>query len=147
MSTKSQKCTATTAKGLPCNAYAVKNKNTTLCSAHLGTAHAPNGNHNALKHGFYQRSLQPHEIADLLTHAQNITLDDELAITRVLLQRLMLSIKTDQLSIDDLIKIAPAVFTGVRTVAHLLRQLSGTSANLIWDEALDRLASDLGIQL
>ena len=51
-----QRCTATTAKKMPCKAWAVRGSDPPLCGAHgggLGRPGAPAGNENALIHGAY----------------------------------------------------------------------------------------------
>lgn len=172
-----KRCTATTAKGNPCRAYAMHGRD--LCSSHAKAnkgAGAPIGNQNAQKHGFYRSVLTAEEIADLVTHAQNETIDDEIAITRVLLRRLMNQLQvgdstiqtlntiiqkrdiataelldilqTLQESTDQLKAIAPLVFTGTRTVANLMRHKkpNGGLADTI-NDVLDELASQFPIQL
>ncbi len=51
------RCTATTAAGAACKAWAVKDTNPPRCAAHGGTKArpgAPKGNANAVTHGFYR---------------------------------------------------------------------------------------------
>jgi hypothetical protein len=50
------RCTATTAKGLPCKGWAVEGTDPPRCSSHGGSRSrpgAPEGNANAAKHGAY----------------------------------------------------------------------------------------------
>jgi hypothetical protein len=100
-----------------------------------------------VKHAFYRPALTADEISSLLTHAENMSLDDELAISRIMLLRLMNYLKKNNDSID-LAAIGPLVFTGSRTVAHLLREIADSGrTHSIWDEVLDQMSRDLNIQL
>ena len=57
------RCSATTASGHPCRAWAVRETKPPRCSAHGGGERpvgAPEGNTNAVKHGFY--SADPTEV-------------------------------------------------------------------------------------
>ena len=147
--TESQKCTATTAAGIPCRNHAMRNQDPPpLCAVHRGRLGNRTGNQNARKHGFYRPALTPGEIAALITHAENMTLEDELALSRVMLRRLMDHLKNPDLPVKDLSAIAPLVFTGARTVAHLLRHIAEDGRpHTIWDEVLDQMARDLDIHL
>jgi hypothetical protein len=119
-----------------------------LCAAHSGKLGAQPGNQNALKHAFYRPALTADEIAALITHAENMTLDDELAISRVMLLRLMEFLREPEILSAELAAIAPLVFTGSRTVAHLLREIADSGrAHSIWDEVLDQMSHDLAIKL
>jgi len=147
-----KKCTATTHAGHPCRNWSMHGSRT--CAAHTGLLGAQAGNQNAAKHAFYRPSLSADEIAALLTNAENNTLDDELAISRVMLRRLMYYLQPneksryDDLTPMELAAIAPLIFTGSRTVAHLLREITDAGrTSTVWDEALDQLARDLVIEL
>jgi len=73
-----------------CRAWAVRGSDPPLCSAHAGRslgAGAPPGNQNARTHGFYASAITRDELADILTHAADTTLDSEIAITRIALRR------------------------------------------------------------
>ena len=166
-----RKCTATTKTGLPCNAWAVHNTEPALCSAHAKrnqNAGAPPGNQNALKHGFYTSVLTQQEAADLLAHAQNDTIEDELALTRVMLRRLLEYLQqdipeTDETAVTELLgkdalkyfnegsryaMIAPLVYRETRTVAYLMRQHKPSGGfQDIMDNILDDLSTELGAQL
>ena len=68
---ESQKCTATTATGKPCRNHAMLNQDPPpLCAVHRGRLGNITGNQNALKHGFYRPTLNPDEIAALITHTR-----------------------------------------------------------------------------
>lgn len=150
------KCTAKTKKGSPCKASAIRDSHPPLCSSHSQKnkgAGAPPGNGNAKKHGFYAREYTTQELADLLEHAANNNLDDEIALTRVVLRRLLNYLNNDSLSPVEISAIAPLAFTGSRTVARLLRDaraLSGEAADGIAGAiatALDELSTEWGVEL
>jgi len=59
---KGRRCTATTAAGLPCRAYAVRGSEPPRCAPHGGGRRPVGGqagNSNALKHGVYAASAPP----------------------------------------------------------------------------------------
>jgi hypothetical protein len=66
------RCTATTQAGRPCQAWAVEGTQPPRCSAHGGgraSVGAPDGNANAVTHGFYQRPARPLQtIQDAIEH-------------------------------------------------------------------------------
>lgn len=145
-------CTAQTKAGQPCRAFALPGSD--LCAAHSGRkgkAGAPLGNSNARTHGFYDTELTDQELADLVIHAANSTLDDEIALARVALRRLMNYLdKKRELPPNEMAAIAPHVFGGARSVARLLRDrraLSGDAADGLLGAiatALDELGSEWG---
>ena len=142
----SAKCTATTLADKPCKNWSMHKSK--LCAAHSGMLGATPGNQNALKHAFYRPALTADEIATLLTNAENMSLDDELAISRVTLLRLLHYLKTADLDFQELASVAPLIFTGSRTVAHLLREIADSGrTHSIWDEVLDQMSRDLNIKL
>lgn len=144
-----KRCTAFTKSGQNCRAWAIRGRD--LCSSHAKAntgAGAPAGNQNATKHGFYRTVLTPQEVADLVTYADNDTIDDEIALTRVLLRRLMNRIQQPDIEPEELKAISPLIFTGTRTVANLLR--SKKPANTLADtinDVLDEMAANYPIQL
>ncbi len=150
------KCTAHTKKGSPCKAPAIRQSTPPLCSAHSRTnqgAGAPTANNNAAKHGFYSKTFTNEELADLVKFAQDDGLTEEIALSRVMLRRLMNYLNNDTLSSEEIAAIAPLAFTGTRTVAKLLRDaraLSGKSADGLLNAigaALDELGTEWGVEL
>jgi len=144
-----KRCSATTKLGKACRAWAIRGGE--LCSAHARAnvgAGAPKGNGNAVKHGFYRSVLTADEVADLVTHAENDTIDDEIALTRVLLRRLMKRLQEPDVDLGELRAVSPLIFTGARTVASLMRQKkpSGGIQDTI-NDILDELSSQYPIQL
>ena len=91
--------------------------------------------------------LTEDEMADLLTFASSMSLEDELAVVRVTLQRLMRYLNKPDLSTFHLASLAPLVFTGARAVAYLLHDIEDHGRSNVWDEVLDQMASDLSIKL
>jgi uncharacterized protein YjcR len=79
MCPRSRKCSHTTNSGRPCKAWAVEGTDPPACSAHAGRnvgAGAPAGNQNRQAHGFYAPTLTEEELSDLVTAADDLTLDD-----------------------------------------------------------------------
>lgn len=85
--------------------------------------------------------------------ADDLTLDDEIALVRVTLRRLMNSLEGVDLEAEALSKLAPLAFYGARTVARLLRDqraLSGQAADGLLGalgQALDEVGSQMGLPL
>ena len=158
------RCSATTADGRPCRAYAVKGTDPPLCSAHSGRnracpeqgrrgAGAPRGNQNARTHGFYAQELTPHELADLVAATTLTTVEDEVAITRVALRRLFAVLNDQPAPSDEIKEIAPLIFAGTGRIARLLRDervLSGEATDTAlggFGLALDELSKLWNIEL
>jgi uncharacterized protein YjcR len=151
-----QKCTATTAKGDPCKAWAVKGTEPPRCSAHAKRnvgAGAPAGNSNARKHGFYSRAYTLEELTAIGESAE-ITLDDEIQLLRVQLLRIgrYLKQKGKKLEARDYAALARITAPTARAIAALLRTKliieSGNAdeASAI-ENALDILSAEYGIKL
>ena len=136
-------CTATTRAGKPCKNHATTGNN--LCSSHTGTAGAPIGNQNARKHGFYSSILSDAEKADLISHATEMELADELGFNRVLLRRAGEYLQDDSLTLSQFTSIVNLVQNGSRVILQLVSQ-SEESAS-IWDDVLDELSKTLGKKL
>jgi hypothetical protein len=160
----SQKCTARTAAGPPCRAWAVHDSDPPLCASHAGLtvgAGAPPGNQNRRTHGFYSRTFERSEIDDLVVYTAANTLDDEIACARVALRRvfrLLLAGTTPgpdptPLAAHDYLRLVALAFQGTRTVARLLRdrhELGGDDEDRIsafMAQALDELGEEWGIAL
>lgn len=142
-------CTSRTAAGNACRAWAVADTDPPTCAAHLPRTKAP-----ATTHGFYSSAINPDELAALVAFAGDMTLDDEIGVTRVALRRALaaLSAPTDEttFALADFGRLAAVVFAGASTVARLLRArraLSGDAADGIagaFAQALDELHTDWG---
>ncbi len=148
------RCSATTRAGRPCRAWAILDSQPPLCAAHSGRikgAGAPIGNQNARKHGFYSRQFTNRELADLVAAGDDIALSDEIAVNRILLQRLLAALETADA--ETLVTIAPLILSSTRAIGRLLRDqraLSGEAADGIAGalaQALDELGTEWGIEL
>ena len=162
----SRRCEHQTADG-PCKAWAIRGSDPPRCSAHAGRnagAGAPPGNQNRRTHGFYASALLPEELADLVACSGDMTLDDEIAIARVTLRRILALLSADrvhrtpegttvEMTPVDYARLAALLLAGARTVARLLRDkraLSGEAADGISgaiSQAIDELSTEWGIPL
>lgn len=149
-----QKCAGTTKAGNPCKAWAVRGER--YCSAHLGRnvgAGAPAGNTNATKHGFYASAFTVQELVDVMELGGEINLDDEIAMIRVASRRVMrwLSDEIEEEgppSAVTLHRLLTALNSSARTVARLVREKAhNTGQGELFDDVLDELAEELGIEL
>ncbi|HSM57443.1 MAG TPA: hypothetical protein VK879_14930 [Candidatus Sulfomarinibacteraceae bacterium] len=150
-----RKCTARTNAGRPCRAWAVRGSEPPRCPAHAGlTGGASSSRRSDAGSGFYGRQLTTQEISDLVASTGDSSLVDEIAVSRVVLRRLLSVLQDeDELSVRELTRVASMVFNGSRVVAHLLRDeraLSGEAADGIAGaigHALDELATEWGLEL
>jgi hypothetical protein len=97
-----------------------------------------------LKHGLYAKALKAEDLTDggML---RSTSLAHELVLLRVGLRRAAGYLGKDDLSLEDLVTILPVMSTTVRTVAYLLSQMDGSSFD--WDEVLDEIQGDWGIEI
>ena len=144
-------CSQTTRAGNPCQAWAIAGTHPPTCAAHLPRPEPP-----PTKHGFYSSAVAPDELAALVAYSDDMTLDDEIGITRIALRRALkaLSAPTDppaRFALQDFARLAAVVFQGGRTVARLLRDrraLSGEAADGIAGalaQAIDELSTEWGL--
>ena len=154
----SRPCTATRKDGNPCRAWAVRGSDPALCAAHGGGRRPvgpPQGNVNALRHGYYAaRPRLPEGDSPL---PEDCTID---AVIDMLYHK--------QILLDDFIdQILAAGRPAIEELAHLLkihgqnasrlgrllrdrRGLSGDAADGISGaiaQALEELSTELGTQL
>ena len=141
-----------------------------LCATHAGrTLHPgpgkrlgpPGGNANALTHGFYSDIVRDLDTGEPLPAAGAISLDDEIAIVRVALRRLLAMLLSGttpgpvprRLDALDLARLGGLAFQGARTVARLLQARAelgaagGGELAAFIDATLDDLSKDWGITL
>ena len=142
MSAPKIKCSAKTALDHPCAAYAMHESDPPLGSAHAGRAGAPKGNTNAVTHGYYQRSVTPQEISSLFTGAEDVALTQEVALIRVVLNRLAAYLVSEDLPPEKITAIAPLIFSGTRALAFVQKHLPDPNA-IDWDAILDEVGADL----
>jgi len=140
------KCTAITAQGSPCKAWAIRGSDPPLCAPHSGNTGAPKGNKNAVTHGFYQRRVTPEERASLFQTGSDVTLIQEAVLLRVLLHRLSDFLVDGDLSLEKVSSIAPLIVSTTRALAYIKERLPDPNA-IDWDAALDRLGQELDCDL
>jgi hypothetical protein len=151
----SRKCSHTTARGTPCNAWAVHGTDPPACTAHSG-GDIRHGTPSQGTHGFYAHTLGEEELADLVAFADKGNLDDEIACARILLRRLMqyLGIDGEEApDAEDVQRIAGLALQATRTIARLVRdrqslsEQAASSLSSAIEQALDELAADWGMEL
>ena len=174
-------CSFDTKEGRPCRAWAVRGSDPPTCSSHMrANAGQHAGEQACSSHfrasnrgkagtgyllteadqempepGFYDQVLSDEELADLVIYAAELSLDDEIACTRIAVRRTLefLNERSGSLSEAEYLRAAALVFQGARTIARLLREqqalTGGEDSRLqaIFDAALDGLSEDLGIEL
>ncbi len=136
-------CSATTAAGHPCRAWAVPNTTPPLCAAHGGASKppgAPTGNTNAEKHGFY--SADP----------SDVTVDEAIAGLVDKMSRLDELIDDQPLSplLVELFQIYTQASSRLSRLLRDRRALSGEAADGMAGaiaQALDELSVELGTPL
>lgn len=141
------RCTHITKAGRPCKGWAVRGSDPPACISHLSSTSG--------EQGFYSHALTKEELADLVRHAADLTLDEEIACTRIAVRRTLEFLGQGQgsLSEGDYLRAAGLVFQGARTIARLLRDqqaLMGDSADrmkAIFDTALDALSAEWEVEL
>lgn len=125
-----QRCTALTAAGRPCQAWAVRGSDPPRCAAHGGR--------------------EPHA-AQVDREAE---LQEEIVYVRRLMRRLTDHLDENQeIEIQEMAIIAPIILNTTRTMARLLRDrralrgetVEGISGAIA--QALDELASEWGVEL
>ncbi len=142
------RCTAVTASGQPCKAYAMRDSDPPLCAPHAGRTGAPKGNTNALKHGFYRRRVSPAEQDALFDEGADVNLTQETILLRVLLHRLYGYLRDDDLPLQEVKTIAPLIISAARALGYLQDRLPDPNhVNWDWDAALDELGKEWGWEL
>jgi hypothetical protein len=148
MTTNKIRCTATTAKGQPCQAWAVPGSNPPLCAAHGGATKlpgAPQGNKNALKHGFYAHYDAP-----------GVGIDDiiaDLAAKQAALSQYLdekLTPDVDLAGLTGLFELHAQTASRLGRLLRDRRALSGEASDGISGaiaQALDELATELQTDL
>ena len=147
------RCTALTASGIRCKAWAMKATSPPLCAAHGGSKKrpgAPRGNRNALKHGFYATPTRPlTSIADIIADLaeKQETLSNHI-------DTILSTADNDDLpNMIDLVKLFALHGQNASRLGRLLRDqraLSGDAADGIAGaiaQALDELSTELGTEL
>ena len=142
MTTRLTKCTATTAQGNPCKAWAIRSSDPPRCAPHAGLAKGKKGNQNAVKHGYYRQLVESDEILSLYDDAGDVDLDQEAILLRVYLHRLTQYLNDSELTFEQFKSVGPLLVSAVRALGYLKKQLPPSDA-ADWDAALDRLGQEL----
>ena len=127
------RCAAATRQGRPCARRALANAS--VCASHAGRCGARPGNRNGLRHGLYSRQLSPEERFNLALARGTEGLDEEIAMTRLMIQRL---VREQDPSPAAYTRLVEALCRQLR----IQRQLSGAGANALAD-ALARLLEEI----
>ncbi|MEW5986946.1 MAG: hypothetical protein AB1791_09965 [Chloroflexota bacterium] len=151
------KCSHLTRAGMPCQRWATVGSEPPACPSHGANRRSNQArpdNQNPRKRGFYGRVLTVQELADLVDHANQMSLEDEIALARVALHRVLAHLKENpNLATAELTNLLALAFRGTRTVAHLLRDqraLTGAAADGLLGaiaQALDELGTEWGVEL
>ena len=108
------------------------------------------GNLNAFKHGFYSRRFRAVEIADLGTVLAD-SVDDEIALLRVVTRRLFELAENEAETLDDWQSITSTLGASATRISGLIRtqqMISGGSGNdivTLLSESIGIVAHELGI--
>lgn len=105
------------------------------------------GNQNARKHGYYSQHLTAEELEALSLEAQDTALADEIALQRVLNNRLLKAMA--EATPDELLRIAHLLTVSTGRIARLLRDqraLSGEAADGLL-QALQKGAEEILTEL
>lgn len=141
-------CEARTRRGNPCRNRAQPGSD--YCRVHERAVTDSPADSTA--HGLYSRFMTPEDLLALAVTSTELTLEDEIAFTRVVIARLAELVEEAD-SIEQSVRLAHALFRGTGSVAHLLRAqlaLSGQSSDRISeaiDAALDELGAEWGLDL
>ena len=111
---------------------------------------APKGNVSAVKHGFYGKRFSDEELMDIGRLAvANLSLDEEIAMLRVLMRRLL---EAEGLGVQEVMELFGRA-TGQlgRLVERKIRlESAGKSSRDVesaYERALDELSEELGVEL
>jgi hypothetical protein len=160
----SRRCTASRIDGESCRAWAVRGSEPPLCNVHGGAGEASDKVESEASDALVSTSAKNdaarrerkgadlEEVATLVSLALDDGLEDEVAASRIAVQRVMEELR-EELSPAEFARLAGLVFRGSDTIARLLRaqrELSGDSAEGIAGaiaEALDALGDEWGVEL
>lgn len=162
--TTSRRCIATRIDGEACRAWAVRESEPPLCSVHGGGGEASRGVDSGAAGALASDSARDEaagqdrqdgdleEVATLVNLALDEGLEDEVAASRIAVQRVMEELR-EELSPAEFARLAGLVFRGSDTIARLLRaqrELTGDSVEGIAgaiSEALDAIGEEWGVEL
>jgi hypothetical protein len=133
-----------TKKGVACRAWAVRESDPPLCSAHAGRtvgAGAPNGNVNALKSGIYQKNDSAEEIEEV----ELATMEDELRLVRKGLKRMNWLLERDDLTPMEYTVVMAQISRGARAVGFLEPKVLAMRHLRALDAVMDDVEREWGI--
>ncbi|HZU05895.1 MAG TPA: hypothetical protein VFB73_07975 [Chloroflexota bacterium] len=133
------RCEAVTRRGRPCRREALAGGR--VCASHAGRCGARPGNRNALRHGLYSQQLTPEERLALATARAVEGLDEEIAVTRLMILRALRQQNTPPATY---VRLVEALCRQLR----VQRQLRGGSAEGLaaaLGKVLDEVANELGL--
>ena len=79
------------------------------------------------------------EIESLEPFAEEQSLFSELALARLQLRRMVGYQMQEDVPVEQKAKMASMIFTGIRAVAYVQRQIEETEEEVDWNETLDEL--------
>jgi hypothetical protein len=133
------RCEAVTKKGVPCTQQTLADSR--LCASHAGLCGARPGNRNALRHGLYSRNLTPEEKLDLIAARAVEGVDEEIAVTRLMILR---ALRQQNAPAEAYARLVEALCRQLR----MQRQLNGASADRFADALaaiFDEVATAMGM--
>lgn len=117
--TNGRRCQARRADGKRCRAWAVRGSHEALCQAHGGRKPAPEQAHSV-----YGSIFTAEESQEVAHFTEDLSLEDEIVLNRVLLRRLVRYIDDGgELTPDQLATLSGRVFRGTRIVSDQMLKL------------------------
>jgi len=83
------------------------------------------------------------EIGSLESYAEESSLKSELALARLQLNRMMEYQMREDVPVEQKAKVAAMIFSGIRAIAFVARQISETEPAIDWDAVLHRVGEEL----
>ena len=133
------RCEAKTHQGTPCPRPALAGDR--ICASHAGRCGARPGNRNGLRHGLYSRYLTPEEKLDLVAAQAVDGVDEEIAVTRLMIVR---ALRQPDAPPEAYARLIEALCRQLR----MRRQLSGQGVNSLAEAIgtlIDEIATELGM--
>jgi hypothetical protein len=133
------RCKATTHEGTSCKNMAMAKRR--LCASHAGHCGARPGNRNALRHGLYSGHLTPEEKLDLVAARAVEGVDEEIAVTRLMILR---ALRQRDPPAEAYARLVEALCRQLR----LQRQLDGTNTDGLAGAigtVIDAMGTELGL--
>jgi hypothetical protein len=131
------RCEVVTKKGAACTQQAMSDSR--RCVSHAGLCGARPGNRNALRHGLYSHHLTPEEKLDLVAARAIEGVDEEIAVTRLMIVR---ALRQQDAPPQAYARLVEALCRQLR----MRRQLSGQGADSL-TAAIGTLIDEVGAGL